>query len=246
MLPKKITTFSTKLLDLKTLKSLHGTPLLLSAESVQAYDALLLLFLDVFKPKDVFAQVMIKNLVDVEWESSRFKRHKALAVERRDRDWREQQAKQSGKAEGKKIAKEQEEKPETDHQQHVDSEPGVEDPSFQGSTLAGGLSTPSRELDLARAMEEAIDFYERLDRLDKGGWAKRVTILEQIRLHDESLHIRVMHYCKYVEAVEGERMMLEFMEMSANEERAKEEKAKQDKEIKQRCIEPPAKPDEVK
>src|SRR5262249_40875857 len=114
------------------------------------------------------------------------------------------------------------------------------------SFKAGEVLRPSTDLDLARAMEEAIDYYERLDRLEKDSLAKRVVILEQIRLHDESLHIRVVRYCKYVQAVEGERMMLEFLEMEAREERAKEENAKQDKEIKERCIEPPPKPEDAK
>src|SRR5262249_24420297 len=102
MKPMKITELSTKLLDLKTLKSLLGTPPLLSTASVQAYDTLLFHFIDAFKPKDIFAQVLIKNLAEVEWESSRFKRHKAWSVERRDRNWRELQTKQSEKAERKK------------------------------------------------------------------------------------------------------------------------------------------------
>src|SRR5262249_37827095 len=157
---------------------------------------------------------------------------KAWAVERRDRYWRELQARRSENAEEKKkqIARQKEEKPETDGERPFDLELEAEDLAFQGSKAI--RQQPSTDLDLARAMEEAIDYYERLDRLEKDALAKRVVILEQIRLHDEALHIRVLHYCKYVEAVEGEREMMEMMEMLAREEREKDERAKQEKERK--------------
>jgi hypothetical protein len=55
-------------------------------------------------------------------------------------------------------------------------------------------------------MEQAINYYERLDRLEKDSLAKRVILLEQIRIYDEALSIKNSRYYDLLEATETKRL----------------------------------------
>ena len=59
-------------IDLDKLKSILGPPPLLSTESAESYDAMLFHYMDALKPRDFLLQMLVKDLVDADWESSRF------------------------------------------------------------------------------------------------------------------------------------------------------------------------------
>jgi hypothetical protein len=71
-------------------------------------------------------------------------------------------------------------------------------------------------------MEEAIDYYERLDRLEKDCLAKRVILLEQFRMYDEALYRRIQQH--YENQFRKER---EMREKEAQEEFMKHLKEQQ-------------------
>ena len=211
-------------IDLNKLKELLGPPPVLSTESVQAYYAMQFHYMEALTPRDFFQQMLVKDLVDADWESLRFKRHKALAIERRDRKWRELQASHKDTSERKKVTKDNAEKPETDSERLQDLDLQTEELGLNCIKLAEGLMTPSMDMDLSRAMEEAISLYERLDKLEKDSLAKRVIIFEQIRLYEQDLYLKARNYAAYVSQIEDERRTLEILEHAAAAERAAETK----------------------
>ena len=73
--------------------------------------------------------------------------------------------------------------------------------------LVDGLRKPNKDVELSRAMEEAINYYEKLDRLEKDCLAKRVIILEQFRLYDEALYLRAARYSAYLNQLESDRLV---------------------------------------
>jgi hypothetical protein len=75
-----------------------------------------------------------------------------------------------------------------------------------GIKAADGLRNPPRDIDLSHAMEQTINYYERLDRLENDSLAKRVILLEQIRLHEEALRLKNNRYYDYIDATETARL----------------------------------------
>jgi hypothetical protein len=70
---------------MEMIKLCFGPPRLLSTENAEAYDAMLRHYVDSCEPRDLLEQGLVKRLVDANWESLRIKRHKARAIERRNR-----------------------------------------------------------------------------------------------------------------------------------------------------------------
>jgi hypothetical protein len=54
-----------------------GPPLLLPGESVTAYDDLLARVSGNLKPSDIFEEIWVREIVDLIWESLRWRRHQA-------------------------------------------------------------------------------------------------------------------------------------------------------------------------
>jgi hypothetical protein len=177
-------------LALDKIRSILGAPPVLSTENAEAYYAMQQHYMEALEPKDFLLQMLVQDLMDADWESRRYKRHKAWAIERRDRMWRELQARHSEIAQQRKSAKENKEKPETESERLFQLELETDRLGINSIALVDGLQKPSRDADLSRAMEEAISYYERLERLEKDSLAKRVVILEQIRLYDEVLFLK--------------------------------------------------------
>jgi hypothetical protein len=185
--------------------------------------------LEVLKPKDFFAQMLVKNYVDEEWEANRFKRHKALTVERRDRHCRELQAKLPRKDCTAKECKENEEKPATDSERLFLKELEAEDLGFQALKAL----EPSTELGVAQALEERIDYYERLDGYCREKMARKSVLFDQFQHYQEIYHIAVLRYLKSVEAAEGEQRMMEMFEHLALQEQEEEKREKEKREKQQ-------------
>ena len=62
-------------------------------------------------------------------------------------------------------------------------------------------------------MEEAISYYERLDRLEKDCLAKRVIIMEQIPLYEEALLLRRQREPHYEDPNEVQRLRAVILEL---------------------------------
>jgi hypothetical protein len=170
------------------LKKLFGSPPVLSSESRGAYDATMARFMTCMKPNDFVEQILIKDLTDMTWELMRCERHKSMVIERRNLRQRELKAERKKKAAQKKQAlalqEEQIGTPATALEQELALEWVVDSSIHEVDEL---LERKPEELDHAQALEDGIDYYERLDRLYSTTWARRNDILEQINLYREGL-----------------------------------------------------------
>ena len=176
-------------LDINKIFSLLGPPPVLSNEDPEIYKGMLLHYMNALTPRDFLLQMLIKDLVDADWEALRIKRHKAWAIERKKRILLEMEDRHNATAEGKRLASE-DEGPKTEPEKLLDLEMTVDEYSHKALRTVTDLKKPTRDTELSRAMEEAINYYERLDKLEKDSIAKRVIILEQIRLHEEALRLK--------------------------------------------------------
>jgi hypothetical protein len=200
-------------LDLTIIHSILGPPPVLSNENAEAYNAMLLHYMKSLQPQDFLLQMLVKDLADADWEALRIKRHKAWAIERRNQIARQIEARHSAAVERKRIADSKKEKPETeqDKLQHLERE--VNGLSANVVKAVDHLKTPSRDIELSTAMEEAISYYERLDRLEKDCLAKRVIILEQIRLYEEALLLKRQREPHYEDPSEIQRLKAVILEL---------------------------------
>ena len=198
--------------SLEEVESILGSPPLLSTESADDYHAMLSHYMNALKPRDFVLQMFVKDLVDADWESLRLKRHKALAIERRHRLWRELQAKKVKVTEHRKGAAEDKDKSETERERLLNLEDETDELAQKCIELADGQMTQSQDFRLSRAMEEAIDYYQRLDRLEKDCLAKRVIIFEQFRMYDEALYRRIQQHYENQFRKEREMMAKEAQE----------------------------------
>jgi hypothetical protein len=191
-------------LPFNKIKSIIGPPPVLSTEDAEAYNSMLLYYMKSVEPKDFLLQMLVKDLVDADWESLRIKRHKAWAIERKDRFAREIEARRIKTAGSKRTVVTNTEKPDDERLFELQCE--VDDLSKDAIEAIKGSRKPSRDIDLSHAMEEGINYYERLDKLEKDSLAKRVIILEQIRLYNETLYLKSRRYYDYMDATETERL----------------------------------------
>jgi hypothetical protein len=122
------------------IKSIIGPPPVLSTEDAEAYNNMLLYYMKSVGPRDFLIQMLVKDLVDADWESLRFKRHKAWAIERGDRCAREIEGRRAAAAEGKRIA---ESKPETENERLFGLEYEVNVLADDAIKAADGLAKPS-------------------------------------------------------------------------------------------------------
>src|ERR1700730_5918963 len=107
-LKKKI--YPYHLLILAETKKLCGPPPVLSTESVEAYNTMLLRLIESICPRDFMERLFCRHIADSTWEIIRYTRHKMFLMERKHRqvlDSRAQhlkaaaQKKQAGPADGK-------------------------------------------------------------------------------------------------------------------------------------------------
>jgi cysteinyl-tRNA synthetase len=174
--------------DLTELKKLFGPPPVLSTESEETYYSIMAAFVKCFAPGDFMVQMFMKDLTDSTWDAMRYTRHKTLAMERQYRQRLEYQAKRVKEAaERKRLAAPVKNDDE-------DCTP-VEKRSFEllevfESTVDDVkkiLERTPTELDHARALEDVIEYHERLDALLGEAIERRNDALEQIGLYRQVL-----------------------------------------------------------
>src|ERR1700730_14460572 len=163
-------------------KKLCGPPPVLSTESVEAYNTMLLRLIESIWPKDFIERLFCRHIADSTWEIIRFTRHKMLLMERRHRqvlDGRAQhlkaaaQKKQAGPADGKTGCE-----PPTDAMRASLKE--IEAVMLQSPT----------EFDHADALEHGIEYAERLDKLLNAATARRDDVLRQLERYRDGLSAR--------------------------------------------------------
>jgi hypothetical protein len=173
--------------DFAALRQLFGPPPLLSSENAQAYDETMARLVECFAPLDFIEQMLIKEWADCSWEMARYARHKALATERRFRQRLEFQAQRHKAATQNKDAPaknpaEQNRQPATEPADVLDGL--VEE-------IDEILLKPATELAHARALEVAITYIERLDKLHITATARRNNVLDQIERYRAGLGLRL-------------------------------------------------------
>jgi len=166
---------------LARLERLSGRFPVLSSENRQHYEELLICLLEHYRPRNFLGERLIKYLADEEWETSRYKRHKILLIERRFRArlafqaYREEAAKENKAALANKLA---------EHRgQFVLPEEALEGVVAEVDAM---LLRPAEELEHARALEVGIVYFEHLDRLLNTAIVRRNAILAEIDRYDYS------------------------------------------------------------
>jgi hypothetical protein len=137
--------------------------------------------MEALRPRDFLLQLMVKDLVHYEWVCLRLRRQQVLAIERRDRIAKQLQDQRGKPAKQKQIAA-----------APADQQPlslGSESKGLDGKSIEviSAHSVTPRDLALARAMEDSIDYYEQLDRMEGVALAKRMSILEQMKHYNQAL-----------------------------------------------------------
>lgn len=170
--------------DLTELKKLFGPPPVLSTESTDTYYAIMAAFVKCFEPEDFMVRMFMKDLTDSTWDAMRYTRHKTLTMERKYRQGLEYQAARAKEAAERKCLA-------APVKMGGEDCTAVERRSFEllevfettSDDVKKILNTPPTELDHARALQEVIDYHERLDELLGKAIARRNDTLEQIALY---------------------------------------------------------------
>jgi len=188
--------------DFVELRGLFGPPPVLSSEDLKAYDAMLARILKSLKPSDFIEQMLGKDLTDATWEMKRYSRHKALVIERQ---YREQQELEEAE-EAEETAEQVEESAAVAQSEQVEDVKSAGAPTTQFDRmleLAAVVDSvipdcdeiilgPVDELKYAAALENSVNYYERLDRLHNVAMARRDDVLRQLDFYRQGLgrHLR--------------------------------------------------------
>jgi hypothetical protein len=174
--------------DLAELKKLFGPPPVLSTESTDTYYAIMDAFIKCFKPGDFMVAMFMKDLTDSTWDAMRYARHKTLAMERKYRQGLEIKAARAKEvAERKRLAaavKKDDEDNTPAEKRSMELLIAFESAADDALKI---LEQPPTELDHARALQDVMEYYERLDQLLSKAIARRNDALEQIGLYREFL-----------------------------------------------------------
>ena len=168
-------------LEINKFKDIIGQPAILSTESADSYDAMFKQYMEALRPRDFLLQLMVKDLVHYEWVCLRLRRQQVLAIERRDRIAKELQDQRGKPAKQKRIAAAPAD------QEPLSLGPGIERSRGQSIEVITANSATPLDLALAHAMEDAIDYYEQLDRMEGVALAKRISTLEQMKHYNQAL-----------------------------------------------------------
>jgi hypothetical protein len=173
-------------------ENFFGPPPVLSTESAEVYKAILSFCSDSVKPKNFIEHLLVRDVVDASWEIRRYVAHKTLMIDRKYRNRIEYLARR---------AKEVAENPDAIRLRKDAKESLTElDRAYElefaaEATLHDVTKIIKREpvdLDHARALEEGIEIYEKLDRLLNAAIARRDNALSQLERYRNGLgqHLR--------------------------------------------------------
>jgi hypothetical protein len=174
-------------------KILFGPPPVLSSENPEHYDAMWNQLTAHFTPIDIIELMLVRNLADANWELRRYLRHRTLSVERRFRQSREFQEK---RAEGIKMRHDEEIRrlaqkmgvPADDFLQMCQLDSQMDQILPDIDEIFNRVAT---ELEHAAALESAIEYHERMERLINGALRRRDIALKQLDMYRSGLGQRL-------------------------------------------------------
>ena len=175
------TTLDSRLAQLR--KIFGPPPVLPDSESIEAYEEMLLRFIECFQPQDFFETVLMKDVTDGTWEAARYARRKVLMMHRRYRNRRDAEAKRrkdwaEKKAElARRVAASKGEAP-------TEPEDALDHVVEECDAI---LLEPATELDHNRVLEASLVYFEKLDKAQVVALAKRNKALDQLEWYREGL-----------------------------------------------------------
>lgn len=172
--PKKI--YPYHLLILAEIKTLCGQPPVLSTESAEAYNTMLLRLIESIRPKDFIERLFCRHIADSTWEIIRYTRHKMLLMERRHRQALDHRAQCMKVAAQKKQAL---------------TEPPTDATRASLKEIEAVMLQSPTEFDHADALEHGIEYAERLDKLLNAATARRDDVLRQLERYRDGLSARL-------------------------------------------------------
>lgn len=179
--------------DLEQLEKLFGPAPVLSTESVEAYEAIMTRCFESVNPRDFIEKLLTRDVVDASWEINRYMRHKNLAIERKFRvriEYEERRAKEEAQKPHAYRHPLNEKQPEKDFDRLNELECVFHESVDDVDKIV--LRKPA-DLDHARALEDGIKFYEKLDRLLNATVARRNNALEQLERYRTGLGQHLRH-----------------------------------------------------
>lgn len=176
--------------NLAALKNFFGPPPVLSNESIDGYNAILTRCLDSVEPRDFIEQLLTGDVADATWEIRRYMRHKSLGIERRYREQIEYQAKKTEEEVERKKQQRARQRAEKAKEQATELDRLHELELVMDATVNDVdeiLVRKPEDLDYARALEQGIEFHEKLDALLNAAVARRNNALEQLERYRNGL-----------------------------------------------------------
>jgi hypothetical protein len=147
------------------IKQLCGRRPVLSTESTEAYDNMMLQFIACFTPRDFMEQMLIKDLTDATWHMFRYTRHQTVHLERKSNQLLENRLKATA--------------------QQKQARGGASEAN--SAEVPAPLHQAPTELDHAEALEGGLDHMTRLDQLGNVAMAKRNDVLLQFEHYRQGL-----------------------------------------------------------
>jgi hypothetical protein len=204
--------------DLDAFGTVFGSPSLLTTESISQYREMADQLIKSLQPNDGLELLLVRQVLHETWKILRFERHQTLGIDRRARqsldlqnDLKAERAKKR-EALSKKLA-ENTGRPVTELSQMVELckviEPSVEDVD------ALAQSGHERRLEVMHneALEAAIDFQERLDRLINGATKRRNDALQLLEYYRVGLGRRLRELTDHI--IDGDAVELNNPNMIA-------------------------------
>lgn len=188
------------LIDVAELKKLFGPPPILSTESKQNYEAMENCFIEAIQPEDFVVLMLVKDLAVSECEILRLQRHKTWAIDRgfRKRLKNQEIRKAVHERRTREMASRAEDlkKATTEADRLAELEYAVDDVVGDVNRT---LDAAAEERDHAQGLEDAFEYYERLDRALSVAFARRNDGLEQISRYRADLGERLRKKCAIIE-----------------------------------------------
>jgi hypothetical protein len=182
--------------DLDAFGTVFGPPSLLTTESVSQYREMADQLIKSLQPNDGLELLLVRQVLHVTWKILRFERHQTLGIDRRVRqsldlqnDLKAERAKKQ-EALSKKLA-EKTGQPATELSKMVELCEVIESSVGDIDALAQRGHERRREIMYNEALEAAMDFQERLDRLINGATKRRNDALQLLEYYRTGLGRRL-------------------------------------------------------
>jgi hypothetical protein len=182
---------SSNIVTFAELHELLGPPPVLSTENVSAYNEILARLMQCMTAGDFMEQLLIRDIADATWEARRATRHMTLAIERKFRQERAFKAKRL-QSKAQQQAEPMQRPAPADGKPMLAHMDDLED--FVVGTVSAVdeiLERPAEERDHARAMQNVIDYYLRLNQLLNSALARRDLALEQLERYQRGASRRL-------------------------------------------------------